>query len=230
MKVFPHGSLLSGTRSILLKLRNRRVKTIPWLCAPNPNVRLRPKPLRVIQAGCLYPCVFWPRRTRRKQRGSAEPAKRSGRDIAAFGSLLEVLCLSPSHADGTCRHDEGWGVRATAGNLTVAAMAVEHTEWRCSTFVSDGSASTSSAEWNFHGARLRCLTARLSGARLRPSAAADGWVSASATFSRPPAREQCVPPQDSAVGFGPLPGSPIPRARGNQAAAGRFAESSWPSS
>src|ERR1700751_1261146 len=103
--------------------REIRVHVIPGLGAVDENVRLRPKPARVVECADPDADQVGPRRNSQKQHAAAFRTKGPGYLIAAVRSLDVELRFALGDAEARCRHPHGCRVGAAALALTVPAMA-----------------------------------------------------------------------------------------------------------
>ena len=141
------------TLSTPLKLGYRGIEIIPRLSACHPDIRLRPEPTGIVQTRGPQGEVLHRGRARRKQRRTAGGTELPFRNLAAVSSLLEMRGLALRQTDGAARHDQARRKATSAGELAVAAMAIEHSEWQRQAFIADSATRAAAGEWNCHGAR-----------------------------------------------------------------------------
>src|SRR5262252_7949748 len=99
---------------LCIVFRNVRVHVIPGLSALDENVRLRPKPARIIQSADPDPNEIGSRRDLQKQHAAAFRAERSANLIAAIAGLGVVLRLAIGDAETCSRNPHRGGKRAAA--------------------------------------------------------------------------------------------------------------------
>ena len=141
------------TWSTPLKPGYRGIEVIPRLSACHPEIRLRPKPTGIVQTRSPYGEVLHRGRGRRKQRRAAGGTELPFRDLAAVSYLLKMRGLALRQLHGAACHDQGGRKATSAGELAVAAMAIEHSEWQRQAFIADSATRAAAGEWNCHGAR-----------------------------------------------------------------------------
>src|SRR5215471_20935278 len=107
---------------ICVVFRNVGVHVIPGLRALDENVRLGPKPARVIQGADPDPDEIGSRRDLQKQHATAFRAERSGNLIAAIAALDVALRLAAGDPEARRGNPHRGGIRTAA--LPLAVMAV----------------------------------------------------------------------------------------------------------
>jgi len=132
------------------------------LSACHPEICLRPEPTGIVQTRSSHGKVLDRSRSRRKQRRAATGTELPFRNIAAVSNLLKMRGLALRQLHDTACHDQGRREATSAGELAVAAMAIEHSKWQREAFIADSATRAAAGEWSC-GARQGDACAQFAG-------------------------------------------------------------------
>ncbi len=121
----------------------------PRLRTGCPNVQHRLEGRLIVERGKTNGHVPWRSFATREQRRSTVWAEAAGRQTtAARTNRVRLRCAGDLQVRD--HDDDTGGERSAAGPLAVAAMAVEHRDWRTRAHIADRSAGAPAGKWGNH--------------------------------------------------------------------------------